>query len=64
MLRCPSCGCPRVLVRISDVVRDYRCLECHEAWKPDQASQAVTSPPDLTSQLSSLPEAAAGGGRQ
>ena len=37
MLRCPSCGCERLLVRVSDVLRDYRCLECHEAWKPSSS---------------------------
>jgi len=57
MLRCPSCGCSRVLVRISDVVRDYRCLECHEAWKPDQTGQGFASRPDPTPQLTPLREA-------
>jgi len=57
MLCCPSCGCSRVLVRISDVVRDYRCLECHEAWQPDQTGPEVASRPDPTSQLTPLREA-------
>src|SRR5204863_156542 len=33
----PRCGCERLLVRVSDVLRDYRCLECHEAWKPSSS---------------------------
>ena len=58
MLRCPSCGCSRVLIRISDVARDHRCLECGEAFKPDQAAERVTRRPDPTSQLAPLREAA------
>ena len=64
MMSCPSCGCSRVLVRISDVVREYQCLECHEAWKPDQTAQGVTSRPDPTSQVTPVREAGGGGFQQ